>query len=98
MKPKVVYELVGFDRNTERMAERHSVPPSLVRAVKEIAGIADKSDDELGDQELTDGQVKEIARLIEVTPDLQRCDFFLAPSAADQARGQAKGRKTTMAT
>lgn len=97
MKPKVVYELVGFDRNTERMAERHLVPPSLVCAVKEIAGIADKSDYELGDWELTNGQVREITGLIAATPDLQRCDFFLTPSAADQARGQPKDRKTTMA-
>jgi hypothetical protein len=58
VKTKVVYDLVGYDRETERMAEQHAVPPSLVRTVKQIAGIGDRSDDQPGACALTEGQAR----------------------------------------
>lgn len=97
MKAKVVYDLVGYDRKSERMAEQHAVPPSLVHAVKQIAGVGDRSDYQLGAWELTEGQVKEIARLMKAKPDLRRCEFFLEPSAVSVPRRQARGYKMTMA-
>jgi hypothetical protein len=97
VNPNVVYDLVGYDRKTERMAEQHPVPPSLVCTVKQFAGIGDRSDDQLGAWELTEGQVRDIAQVVKVKPDLQRCDFFLEPSAADTPRRQARGHKTGMA-
>jgi hypothetical protein len=97
VKASVVYELVGYDRKTERMAERHPVPQPLVRTVKQIAGIGDRRDDQLGDWELSAEQVQEIGKFIEANPDVERCDFFLAPSAADKSSRHARGRKTTVA-
>lgn len=97
MTTKVVYDLVGYDRETERMAEQHSVPPPLVNVVKQIAGVADMSDYQLGAWELTEEQARKIAQIVQVEPNLQRCDYFLEPSAAEQAGGPAKGRKATMA-
>lgn len=97
MTTKVVYDLVGYDRETERLAEQHPVPSSLVNVVKQIAGVGDKSDYQLGAWELTEEQVKEIAQVITVEPDLRRCDFFLEPSAGDNPGRQANERKATMA-
>jgi hypothetical protein len=97
VKPSVIYELVGYDRKTERMAERYPVPRSLVRTVKQIAGIGDRRDDQLGDWELSAGQAHEIGKFIKASPEVERCDFFLAPSAADKPSRPAHGRKTTVA-
>jgi hypothetical protein len=97
VKAKVVYELVGYDRKTERMAERHPVPQSLIRTVKQIAGVGDRHDDELGDWELTKGQAQEIGEFIRAKPDVVRCDFFLTPSADDKSIRQAHHGKATVA-
>jgi hypothetical protein len=97
VRTKVVYDLVGYDRTTERMAEPHPIPASLVQAVKQIAGIGDRSDDQLGAWELTDGQVKDIAQILQAAPDLLRREFFLEPSAADTPRRQVRSHKATMA-
>jgi hypothetical protein len=97
VRTKVVYDLVGYDRSTERMAEQHPIPASLVQAVKQIAGIGDRSDDQLGAWELTGGQVKDIAQILQANPDLLRYEFFLEPSAADTHRRQVRNHKATMA-
>lgn len=97
MKAKIVYDLVGYDRTTERMVEQHPVPQALVRVVKHIADIGDRSDSELGAWELTEIQVKKIAEVLQANLDLGRCEFFLEPSAADKPRRQVRDHKTAMA-
>jgi hypothetical protein len=76
----VIYALVGYDKQTERMTLRIELPASVVPVAKQIAGIKIDDDTQVGDWELDFSQAKDIAGLSDklpaILPDL---DFFLEP-------------------
>lgn len=75
----VVYALVGYDRNTERMAFRVELPATDVAAAKQIAGITEEDDTQVGDWELAARQAQGIADLVKSPVDCDALDFFLEP-------------------
>ena len=80
------YKLVGYDRQTEALAETHEIPLSRVKRAKKIAGIAGRPEI-IGDWELSAEQAAVIANLIAADANLARCDWFLEPyqdAAADR--------------
>jgi hypothetical protein len=83
----VIYKLVGFDRETERLAAAYEIPPNLIASAKAIAGIADRPEI-VRDWPLTGAQATAIADVIKQKIDLRRQDFALEPYEAEaQPRG-----------
>jgi hypothetical protein len=79
MSTRVVYNLVGYDKRTEKLTVAFDVPRGNVARAKSIAGIAIDDDTQVGDRELTSGPSEEIARLIHAELDADRYDCFLEP-------------------
>jgi hypothetical protein len=77
---KMTYRLVGYDRRTERMADSHIVPDRHVQHGSQVAHYTDDSRD-VGDAPLNAMEAKDIAGMINVSIDVQHCDYFLEPSA-----------------
>ena len=75
----VVYRLIGYNHGTDRMAIRFDVPGSVVDRAKQIAGIHEKDDTQVGDWELTPVQAGEIAALMKVQVASFDYAFFLEP-------------------
>jgi hypothetical protein len=88
------YRLVGYDKNTERLAVGFDVPRHSVAMAKCIAGIT-LDDEDLGDWELDPGQAQAIGQLISAIIDTKFCDFFLEPNAALGEDAGAVGQSAT---
>jgi len=74
-----VYRLVGYDRTSEFLEERHDIPQSKAVAAKRAAGIALANDELMGDWPLSDAQARAIAALINSSIDLDDREYFLEP-------------------
>jgi hypothetical protein len=81
-----IYKLVGYDRGSECLGERHGIPQHLVADAKRAAGVAPSDGELMDDRALTDQQAQEIARLINAPIDLLRREFFLEPYVAARPR------------
>jgi hypothetical protein len=64
------YEIILYDRQTERMFGRINVPPALEPQALAAAGIHDAA--EPGEVELHDKQVRALAELLRFSPDFER--------------------------
>jgi hypothetical protein len=78
---RIVYKLVGYDKQSEKLVVAFEVPRSDLARAKRIAGITIEDDTQVGDWELTAKQSNEIARLIQAKLDADRYDCFLEPYA-----------------
>jgi hypothetical protein len=74
-----VYRLVGYDRTSEFLEERHDIPAGQVAPAKRTAGIGAAESELLGDWPLSDDQARAIAELIHLAIDLAHRDYFLEP-------------------
>ncbi|HEY1931787.1 MAG TPA: hypothetical protein VGG99_07245 [Acetobacteraceae bacterium] len=83
MTVRAVYKVVGYDRQTEKLAVTFDVPWTQIAQAQSIAGIETRDDMQAGDWELTPQQSLEIAHLIRAPLDLARYDFFLEPYVLD---------------
>jgi hypothetical protein len=77
----LLYKLVGFDRETERLAAAYEIPSALVDGAKKIAGISGRPAI-VGDWPLTPPQAAAIADMIDQRIDLGHQDFTLEPYEA----------------
>jgi hypothetical protein len=77
----MVYKLVGFDRDTERLATADEIPADHVEQAKRIAGITDRPEI-VADWPLTTDQAAAIADIIHKRINLRKVDYFLEPYAA----------------
>jgi hypothetical protein len=75
---EIVYQLVGYNRETERQVASYLVSPSLASDAKLLAGLS-ASDDGLGDYQLNPDQAQQVARRLGIEIDPQACDYFLEP-------------------
>jgi hypothetical protein len=79
-----IYRLVGYDRRTERLAQRYDIPPAKAKKAKDLVGL---EPDDIGDMPLTDPQARSIAAMIGAEIDIDRFEYFLEPYApADEHR------------
>ncbi len=74
----LMHEVIGYDRQTLRLAVSYDVPERKIALVKKIAGIG-SSDDGLGSYPLGPGQIPEVAKALKTEIEQDRCDFFLEP-------------------
>lgn len=74
-----IYRLVGFDRDTERVAVKYEILAKYVLLAKKIAGIDDRPI--IGDWPLSPEQVRHIAEVIGESIDPDAYDFSLEPHA-----------------
>ena len=74
-----IYRLVGFDRDTERVAVKYEILAKYVLLAKKIAGIDDRPI--IGDWPLSPEQVRHIAEVIGESIDPDAYDFSLEPYA-----------------
>jgi hypothetical protein len=74
-----IYRLVGFDRDTERVAVKYEILAKYVLLAKKIAGIDDRPI--ISDWPLSPEQVRHIAAVIGESIDPDAYDFSLEPYA-----------------
>ena len=74
-----VYRLVGYDRTSEFLEERHDIPAGEVARAKRAAGITPVESELLGDWPLSDSQALAIAGLINLAIDPAHREYFLEP-------------------
>ena len=89
---KIIYRLVAYSRETERVIGAHDVPERVVANAKGIAGIG-ADDDGLGDYPLDSRQTREIGRLLDVPVTPDTAEYFVEPyvyetDAEDRAAGK----------
>jgi len=89
---KIIYRLVTYSRETERIIGSHDVPEPVVEKVKDNAGII-PDDDGCGDYPLDSRQTREIGRLLDVPVTPDTADYFVEPyvyerDAEDRAAGK----------
>ncbi len=75
---KIIYRLVTYSRETERIIGSHDVPEPVVAKVKDIAGIT-PDDDGCGDYPLDSRQARLIGRLLDVPVIPDKADYFVEP-------------------
>lgn len=78
---KLTYRLVGYDRKTERLVEKHAIPAKWVQYAQGVARIRPNDPDAIGDVPLDSGQARDIAGTIGVAVDVANRDYFLEPYA-----------------
>ncbi len=76
-----VYRLVGYDKETERLAASYPVAPSHLEDVQRTAALTKQAQAEMGDWPLTGEQAHAIAAIIGAPVYLSRMDYFLEPYA-----------------
>jgi hypothetical protein len=86
---RMIYKLVAYDRETERLVYAHRVPAEQVDSAKRAAGIDPDSRTAIGDWPLTAFQADAIAQLIGTKVDLEHLEFFLEPYVAAAPRPSA---------
>jgi hypothetical protein len=79
----VEVSIVGFDRNTERVAVDHPVPPAVVPAARQIANVPLDDPDLVVAYPLDAKQARQIAELANITIEPDRFDWFLESYAPE---------------
>jgi hypothetical protein len=79
MTMTLVYKLVGYDRETGKIADRHMIPAKHVAHAKRIARVDPRDPNAVWVSQLDAGQTKEIAGTIGAKIDLTHREYFLEP-------------------
>ena len=74
----MIYRLVTYDRETERMKGSLVVPPNVLAKIKKIAGFQPQ-DDGLGEYPLDEQQTKQVAKILGFRPELERFHYYVEP-------------------
>jgi hypothetical protein len=82
----VTYYLVGFDRQTERVAQMVALSDAAVEPAKDIAGLTPEIAAMWGDWPLTAEMVRRMQPLVEEALEAERLDWFLEPTAPLEGR------------
>jgi hypothetical protein len=81
------YRLICYNRSTDEAGGLFPIPGRYLARVLKIAGI--KNAKELGEYPLNDEQIRDIAALIGLKPDLSRFAYHLEPFGSTQDRLRA---------
>jgi hypothetical protein len=76
--PEMIYRVVTYDKNTERMRGSLPIPPSLLDEAKRIAGFQPQ-DDGLGEYLLNEERTAQIAGLLGFHPESERFYYYVEP-------------------
>lgn len=76
---RVIYRLVGYNKQTEFLETSFDIPSSEVTRAKHIAGITTDGDTQIGDWELSERQARDIAQAIGRSAMPDHYDYFLEP-------------------
>jgi hypothetical protein len=74
----MIYRVVSYDRITERMKGSLTVPPSMLRRIKIIAGLQPQ-DDGLGEYPLDEKQTRQVATILGFRPEPERFYYSVEP-------------------
>lgn len=74
-----MHQVVGYDRDTERVGLEYGIPQQDFDKIKQIVGVASSDPDAVGNYEIDGPAVQEVARIIGEQLDTKRFDFFLEP-------------------
>jgi hypothetical protein len=64
----MIHRTVTYDKTTERMKGNRPIPSSVLDQVKRIAGF-DPKDDGLGEYPLDELQTRQVARILDFSPE-----------------------------
>jgi hypothetical protein len=74
----MMYRVVTYDRETERMKGSLVVPPNVLTKLKKIAGFQPE-DDGLGEYPLDELQTKQVAKMLGFRPEPERFYYCVEP-------------------
>jgi hypothetical protein len=74
----MIYRVVTYDKETERMKGNLPIPPSLLEEIKRIAGFGPQ-DDGLGEYPLDEDQAGRIAAILGFNPEPSRFYYYVEP-------------------
>jgi hypothetical protein len=74
----MIYRIVAYDKATERMKGTLPIPASVLEDIKRIAGFAPQ-DDGLGEYPLDEGQIRQVARVLDFDPQPDRFYYYVEP-------------------
>jgi hypothetical protein len=83
MTMDVEVSIVGYDRQTERLAVEHPVPPAAVTAAMLIANVPPTDPDLIGAYPLTEEQARQIAEVANISIEPAQFDYFLEAHAPE---------------
>jgi hypothetical protein len=72
-----MHSLVGYDRLTERVAEEHEVPDSVLPRAKELARVPADDPDAIMCYPLDPSGAHYLAAILKASIDPERRDYFL---------------------
>ncbi len=91
----VAHRLNGYDKGTELIAFRHTIPTNKLHVARVCAGVPGADPDIVGSYPLTPNAARRLAAAIGVQNlNIDRCDWFLEPAAdwsTIDAKRQAAG-------
>ena len=82
----MIYRIVTYDKNTERMKGSLPVPLNVLPEVKRIAGFKPE-DDGLGEYPLDKEQTREIARILGFYPEPDNFYYYVEPCESPEDDG-----------
>lgn len=82
----MIYRVVTYDRDSEKMRGSLIVPPSILGKVKKIAGFG-AEDDGLGEYLLDEGQTKRVAKILGFRPEADRFYYYVEPCEPPEDSG-----------
>ena len=74
---QITHSLVGYDRNTERVAEEFDVPDAALPIAKQLARVLDDDPEAIRCYSLEAAGARELAALLDAKIDPDRNDYFL---------------------
>jgi hypothetical protein len=74
----MIYRVVSYNRASERIKGSLIVPPSVLDKVKKAAGFQ-AQDDGLGEYELAEPQVRQVAKILSFRPESDRFYYYVEP-------------------
>ena len=76
----IPHVLLGFDRRTEFLEERHPIPDAVLPQIIALAGTPASDPEAIGEYLLSDDAARAAGAILGVTLDLDRCTYDLSPS------------------
>ena len=88
----MMYRVVTYDRETERMKGTLIVAPNVLAKVKRIAGFQPQ-DDGLGEYPLDEQQTKLVAKILGFRPESDRFYYYVEPYDPPEDSGFQQGKR-----
>lgn len=77
---KVNHQIVGYDRDSERLAVEYEIPAGCFDKVGAVVGVPQDDPELIGSYPLIADQVRRIAEILRRPIDCEKFDFFIEPA------------------